>query len=506
MDSFATPAIFTNIGQEAFASRFRKAYLIALIIELLVVTGFYLGTAGGDWESATRVAVVFSLIICFIHLLYRLLCKNKNYLSPDLLYVIFYSAFHLGYLVIWLFGIVPETTFTFYYRAEFPKTMFIVNLGLIGFLFGYELAAARQESRPEFEVVNFPTQAWPIAGILMMIMALLIQVVYINIVGMQTFLLHGYDVFINMKDYVSNDRLWQLQPNIFALGFTIYIVSVAISKQKLFAGKIGILLFSIQACLLTLEGARTSLISLLLILILCYNYFIKRVALKWLIILGVMCMFLFASMAIVRNVTSFDITRAVQELKSAKASGSLNWYDPIVEMGGSVRTINMTAAIVPGEQPYWYGRSYVQSITHIIPFLQTFLLRNLGATPAQWLTFTIFGRFSSGTGFSIAGEGYLNFGFPGVFLQMVFIGVLLRRIFVGFSRIISPSRSLVFLASLGLFLTAVRGHTNLIFAALAQIIVLSWFMKKICGEQNLPLESNEESEQNICEVEDDDQR
>ena len=153
-------------------------------------------------------------------------------------------------------------------------------------------------------------------------------------------------------------------------------------------------------------------------------------------------------------------------------------------MGGSVRTINLTLSLVPGTEPYWKGRTYAQSISHIVPFLQGMLtFKFYGYTPAGWLTVTLFGRGAAGTGFSIAGEGYLNFGLPGTFFHMIMIGALFRWIYVRFASMVSPGRSLLFFVSFGIFLISVRGDTNLIFAPLAHIVIISWLLKVLFGEK-----------------------
>jgi len=324
---------------------------------------------------------------------------------------------------------------------------------------------------------------WFLAGIFLMVLALAIHFGYILKVGVGEFLLRGYYVSSFMNRYVSNVRLWVLQPQIFAVGFGVYMVSVALTHNKLFYGKLGLSLFSIYMFLLIIEGARTPLIIVGVILLLVRHYLIKPVKLKWLITLGVLSMVLFGAIGVVRGVTAFDISKMISELQYARKTGQTHWYDPVVEMGGSVRTVNLATTLVPEKEPYWYGRSYVQSVTHIVPYLQGLLGRYLGASPSMWLTWTLFGRGAAGTGFSIAAEGYINFGLIGVFFHMFFLGVLLRRIYVWFASVIAPSRCVLFFASTGIFLFCVRGHTNTLFAPLFQIFVLGWLLKTLFGER-----------------------
>jgi hypothetical protein len=458
-------------------NKHRPIYLLILIVYLLVAVGF--SFYSGTWETLTVAYVVFCSFIFIGHLIYKKVNSRINIFSPDILYISFFMLFHFGYLVLWIFDIVPASDFIFNYVNLFPKTMLIATVGLIAFISGYEFVRVRN-FRDNCQMQAAP--GWSMAGSMIMIIGLAIHIIYILAAGFDNFIRHGYEVFMNMDKYVTYARLWQFQPQIFALGFTIYIVSKVINYRSLNSAKVGIVLFLIQSSLLATEGARSSLITLGIILILARHYCIKRFKLFQVGMLVVSMLFVFWAIGLVRNVASFDITRTVEEVKYARESGLSNWYDPFVEMGGSIRTVNLVVSLVPENQPYWYGRSYLQSTAKIIPYLQGAIKNYLGLTPAQWLTFTLFGYDAAGTGFSIAGEGYLNFGLPGVFMQMFVIGMLLKYIYLRFVTTVSPSSALMFFASLGIFLIAVRNHSNLMVAPLVQIALLSWGMKKILGE------------------------
>lgn len=132
--------------------------------------------------------------------------------------------------------------------------------------------------------------------------------------------------------------------------------------------------------------------------------------------------------------------------------------------------------------------------------MQGFLNNSLGPSTASWLTWTLYGPRAAGTGFSIAGEGYLNFGIIGAFLHMVLLGIILRRLYLMFASNISASRTIMFVASIGIFVVNVRGDTNLMFAPLVNIFVLCWLLKVICGEQEVvPLQEINEDNINYYE-------
>jgi hypothetical protein len=248
-----------------------------------------------------------------------------------------------------------------------------------------------------------------------------------------------------------------------------------------------------------MEGARTYLITTGMVLLLVRHYIIKPIKLRWLIVFGISAMITFSSIKIVRNVAAFDIGKMQEELQYAHQAQATKWYDSLVEMGGSVETVNLVAMLMPENYPYWHGRSYMQALIHIIPFAQSRAELYIGMGPAVWLTVTQFGRDSAGTGFSIAAEGYLNFGMPGVVMQMMLIGIVLRWLYYRFVWSMSIVNALVFIVAFGIFMVSVRNHTNIIFSPMARIIVIALALKIFCGERQVYVGQADEGSSNSIE-------
>jgi len=435
---------------------------------------------GRSLDSNIRTAVAFGLLIVIVHFIRHTLNKPRNFLAPDLMYVVFYTAFHFGYLGLWLFNIVPESPKVFYSIGQYPLVMLIVNLGMISFLLGYEISGPKNLVPASIRLI--PNASWTLVGALLMMIALGVHVFYLFYAGIDTWMAYGYQVYIHMEDYVSYPNMWRIQLHLFSIGFSIYIVSCVLQHGKLFNGKFGVFLFSIYMALLFLEGGRTQLVTLGLILLLVRHYLIKPLSFKMLALICFCGLTAFVFIKLFRNVAGFNVSRAIEEITYAGQSDLTHWYDSFVEMGGSVSTINLTTMLVPGTSGFWHGRSYLQSIAHVFPYLQSVLMPVLGASPSTWLTLTHFGMFAAGTGYSIAAEGYLNFGIPGVIVQMFLIGIILRRIYVWFARTLTMTSTLFFIISFGLFMITVRNHTNLLVSPLVRLLVLMWLLKSIFKE------------------------
>lgn len=472
-----------GISQDAFRKP-SLAYMMWLVLAGLFSLGMYLASRGLDWAFSTKIATFFGLFLCIVHFFRVLYLKPRNYFAPDLLFLAAYALFHFGYLALWAVNIVPPSTKIFFYPALYPKTMFIVNLGIVGFIFGYEIAAKRRTNNRVY-TIKIPTSGWLIAGLLLMLLWLIVFVGYIMAVGLEEFVAKGAAVVAHMERYIENPRLWKLKGKIFSLGFGVYIVSVALRHGRLFKGKIGLSLFAFYMFTAILAGGRTTVVVTGMIILVVRHYLMKPIKLRWLILLAICFMFIFKMMAIVRLTTAFHIGKIMEEVKYVRETRVSHWYDPFIETGGSVRTINLTISMVPDEQPFWYGWSYLQSAVHVIPYLQGRLAHILGAGPSKWLTVTVFGPRAAGTGFTLAGEGYLNFGFVGAFFQLFLIGVVMRRIYVWFVSSLSPSSAVIFFVSLGTFIISVRNETDVLLQPLSQIVIFASLLNFLLGTQKL---------------------
>ena len=119
--------------------------------------------------------------------------------------------------------------------------------------------------------------------------------------------------------------------------------------------------------------------------------------------------------------------RSFQEtLKDADYLGTLE------EMGSSFKTLAGTVTLVPEEQPYRLGGSYVAAASYVLPNLGSELGRGFKRLeqldPALWITAVMEPAtyaVGGGLGYSAIAEPYLNFGFVGVAVFFAIAGALL---------------------------------------------------------------------------------
>lgn len=180
-----------------------------------------------------------------------------------------------------------------------------------------------------------------------------------------------------------------------------------------------------------LIGRRSYAVILLCLLIVLYNFFVKRFSRKMLF-LGTICVFFFLQvLAYVAD------TRAHGRSFSDNVEVSDNAaVDAVAEMGLTQMCLIKSMEHVPDKEPYRYGKSFFYSFTTLIPNLGFWAIHpaRREANMSEWLTNKLEVNF--GTGFSMCAEAWINFGYFGILL-FFFWGVVLGRLFGSIETFIS---------------------------------------------------------------------
>lgn len=142
------------------------------------------------------------------------------------------------------------------------------------------------------------------------------------------------------------------------------------------------------------------------------------------------------------------------DITNADALGQATQYADIGagfrEMGGSIGPLMYTLKLIPHEEPYRYGSTYLSYLLDVIPNVGFTsdrstsraavleVLRSQGKEKAlammnvgDWASFHIIPEqfaFGGGAGYSGIAEPYFNFGHVGVVLYFVLLGVFLARL------------------------------------------------------------------------------
>jgi hypothetical protein len=133
----------------------------------------------------------------------------------------------------------------------------------------------------------------------------------------------------------------------------------------------------------------------------------------------------------------------------AKSSERADIGSALSELGGTIGVLAHTVKIVPDEEPFRYGYTYMLYFRQVLPnlggevndeFSRRALKRDIESRgqaalfdmkPSDWASYHIIPLAflqGAGTGFSAIGEAYLNFGSAGVIVIFALFGVLLAKL------------------------------------------------------------------------------
>ncbi len=446
------------------------------------------------WRGAPVSSVRPSLLVYYtvlvVHLAYRLRGRlQTNIASPDMLFLLLYTLFHLGYVTLYGLGLAPYEDSIFVVEATIPRSLFVINLGLVSFLMGYEILGRQRHLAEGANPTNVPRRGWCVFGVVIMMIAVASHVFVLTIMA-PAYRVHGYNALQRINEYTEVFfivLLWRNAIHVMTLGLVIYIVASALRYGKLFESKWAMTLAILYLLLAVLEGDRGPILQLGAPMMLVRHYFIKPVRVRYLILWALVVLVAFTVLSMVRT-TILQPKEMLQEYRYQKDTGVVTWMRPFVEMGSSFLVVNITTHEVPSVQPHWKGTSWRDSTVQIVPFLRGIAFRRgiVGLAPSEWITFTYYGMQASGRAFTVAAEGYLNAGYFGVILELMFFGLFIRWLTIRFSRRPTALWGVIMMACIGLSVMAIRGHMAIMLPAAAQLTVVAVFLSLVIGHDPVP--------------------
>lgn len=205
-----------------------------------------------------------------------------------------------------------------------------------------------------------------------------------------------------------------------------YICLLIGCKNKRLIRYLLLIIGFITCGLILMTGSRTNAVLILSVIIIFQNYFVKRFNKKQIVLTLVSALVLLNVMAVVKGVRSADnkdiSTFLIYESEDNPA------VKAIEEMGGSMFCTIKMMEIIPSEDDWFYGKSYLYSLFSLIPnlgFWDHHPSRDYGMTDI-WLTERL--GLNYGSGSSMAAEVYLNFGYLG-FIVFFLYGYIAANFF-----------------------------------------------------------------------------
>jgi oligosaccharide repeat unit polymerase len=299
--------------------------------------------------------------------------------------------------------------------------MMICILGLIGFLVGYHSRLTRKVAThmPSVEITDREICLIGVALLLLGVVSF--AMVVMSFGGLARYIAIGYGPYRHLLKRAT----FAFGSGVELIGVAIVLLALVSLRKKKYSYLVIILLFALAWLSLNLlVGSRRVVLYFLAMLVITYNYAIRRVNVIWLLLAIIIIYFFFFT---------YSYTRRMWPTEGI-IGGTVETYNFMVEHPHLLLPFASGEFIPPAEvieelmrdsslQLKW-GTTYVVAIVRIFPRVGQIFPKML-ETLSEWRLRTYHpGVYETGAGlaFFTMGEGYVNFGRVGVFLHMVLYG------------------------------------------------------------------------------------
>lgn len=350
--------------------------------------------------------------------------KGNQFISPYIIFMLALYVFSYGQSFLWAFGLESERSLIGFYGITIPE-IFKAQVSTLIMLAFFHVGAAywwHKSQRTSCIIAsnNSNIQNLRIIGWLLFVVSI-IPYVTETIHDLVLSITSGYGALYG-EGKVGFDNLSGFVADYFIPSVICLFIAYKDNKAARWFF-MGIILINIFAILVI--GGRSNAVILVAILLIMYNYLVKKFTKKWLY-LGVVGAFMFLQvLSYVASVrTEGGRSTSISEIKVENNAA----VDAIAEMGCSMFCLIKTQDLVPRLYDYRYGKSYIYAFTTIIPNLGFWDIHpaKKKSNLSDWLTDAL--GLGFGTGFSMCAEAYANFGDLG-FIVFFFWGWFLASVF-----------------------------------------------------------------------------
>lgn len=443
----------------------------------------------GDGFSETALATYcwVYLVISVLLALFKLARPGpRNWLSPDVVFWLIFTMFHVPYIVFYLWEWTAWSNTVFHSADATNRGMCVVVMSLVGFMLGYELGPTGRVQPAVFQPVRrIPRPVFSAAQGLLFT-TLIVSTLALILGAGSLILTEGYGAMRKVERFgVSawTDRIIGLTRMASVVAMMIYIVACAMRHRRVVQGVLLPALMVANILFFLVVGHRSGAAILTMPLIYGYHYFVRRIPAWFGVSMLASAIVLFGVIGIGRKAGSISpsvMIRAYQDYR--QDVGVSPWVASLAEAGASFKTVNVACTYIPSQEPYWMGRSVLDSLMMVIPSPVVGMRQHIA--PATWATFRATGEAGlevTGWGSSIAMEGYMNFGIIGGAIFVAAVGFMMRRIYDGFLRRPTFLRMYLMLISIGCLSMWIRNYSHHFIRPVVWQMILVWVFWLLCG-------------------------
>lgn len=409
---------------------------------VLFVQGMlFLGTMAYAWAvPAPPPTALFPLCLATLAMTlwigWTLPCIQRDVFNLYSLFILSLVLFNAGRIFLEVVDLNPDGMLSRYFLdGTWTRTVVLVLVSMAGFHMGGMLCACSRRLVPpscRAKTARAPSSR-PIAavGVLILLVAA-IPFMAVTLRNLQIVMAEGYfGLFARERAYGLETGVWGVLANLarFALpGLALTFAGWSDHPKK---RKMVFTLFVAYGLIQLFLGRRSWGSMSLLSATWLWHVFVRPIPLKRILACGLVMLFVaFPTIKVFRGETGQE-RLSLPRIRAAFASIENPAITIISEMGRSMWCIAYVLEWVPDTRSYEYGRTYAYAATAVLP---NFFWRIHPATEhgnlARWLVMTVAPETwenGGGFGFSCIAEAYVNFGWSGTPLAMMFMGYLIAR-------------------------------------------------------------------------------
>lgn len=428
---------------------FKQEKLILILLSIIYVI------IGNTTQQPSMQSLGLMGWLGFLQLVYCIISwmkRGNQFISPYIIFLFALYIFSFGQSFLWALGVKGQRMLVGFYGITIADIFYAQVLTIVMLAFFHIGASywitkkAKPLSRQQFgndNIARLKTIGW------LLFLVSVVPYVTETVNDMIMSVRMGYGAIYG-EGKVGFDNLGGFIAEYFIPSVICLFIAYKDNKSVLWF-LVVILLMNIFAIMIT--GGRSNAVIIIAILLVLYNYLIKRFTKKWLLV-GVVGVILLLQVLSFVGATRTQGGRSVtvDDIKIEDNAA----VDAIAEMGGSMFCLIKTQELVPEKYDYRYGKSYAFAFTTLIPNLGFWDIHpaKKESNLSDWLTDAL--GLDYGSGFSMCAEAYANFGNLG-FIVFFFWGWFFASVF-GKIEISVETRN---------------------YALLAFLLILFWFFLKL---------------------------
>ena len=412
-------------------------WIVVLLLYAILINIYTLGVSFPDFETLRAMGSwgIGLLLLCIISWHH----SGKELISPYIFFLIALFIFSYGQSLLYTFDLISERRDLIGQRGVTIPQIYEAQKATIYMLIAFHIGALFVDLIRKKQTINTAiTEEGPIyingiqalkkIGITLFVVSF-IPYFYELIHNMIISITLGYVALYEGKVKIGFANSLSFIADLFIPSLICLFVAFKDNKRiiRIIYGLSGFIILSIL-----ITGGRTEAVILLSLIILLRHIVIKNFNKKELFIIAIVGCFTLSALTIIGNTRTqkhrnLDSFTSVNEKHNQNAA-----VDAIAEMGWSMFPLIKTQGIVPENQEYRYGKSYLYSLTTLIPNMGFWEIHpaKKEANLSSWLSRTLNASF--GTGYSMCAEAYINFG-PYAPIMMLILGMAISFVLSGFS-------------------------------------------------------------------------